>query len=262
MPPEVDADGLAVSHARADAYVTLMAPDLEGAEREEWVPKVAETLAAGRPLTDHDGLADANADALTRAARTAFGFTEQQNAEYEKGLRTARRRAFDDLPAPTLDAALRVRVQAAAWNPGQHSRESGSGRRQRPTTRSSSASRDGPLPSGDSEDPEPPLDRSPRRGRGVTLSLAQCAACGALLTGRRRQTRTCSAACRQPLFRMCSRKRVTVSPSVETQPPRLSFELRQALRAEIDRRHRAALAEADRDEAKRLLAMFADEVPA
>jgi len=48
----------------------------------------------------------------------------------------------------------------------------------------------------------------------------------------------------------------------EVQVLHLTFAVRQALQAEIDRRRRAALAEADRDEAKRLLAMFADEVPA
>jgi hypothetical protein len=39
----------------------------------------------------------------------------------------------------------------------------------------------------------------------------------------------------------------------------LSFDERQALRAEIDRRRRALRAEADRQEAQCLLAMFADE---
>jgi hypothetical protein len=160
MAPEVDADRLAVIHATADAYVTGMAPYLEGAEREEWVQKVAETLAAGRPFTSHDGLADANADALTRSARIASGFTEEQNAEYEKGLRIARRRAFDDLPAPTLYAALHTCARSAAWNPGQHSREAGSSRRHS-TTRSGSASRDGPLSSSD-DDPHD-VARSPQR---------------------------------------------------------------------------------------------------
>jgi hypothetical protein len=50
--------------------------------------------------------------------------------------------------------------------------------------------------------------------------------------------------------------RVTDSP-----PSRLTFDDRQALRAEIDRRRRAKLAGADREEAERLLAMFADERP-
>lgn len=44
-------------------------------------------------------------------------------------------------------------------------------------------------------------------------------------------------------------------------PSRLTFDERQALRAEIDRRRRAKLAEVDREEAEQLLAMFADESP-
>jgi hypothetical protein len=48
--------------------------------------------------------------------------------------------------------------------------------------------------------------------------------------------------------------RVTDSP-----PSHLTFELREALRHEVDRRRRAKLAEADRQEADRLLALFADE---
>jgi hypothetical protein len=50
--------------------------------------------------------------------------------------------------------------------------------------------------------------------------------------------------------------RVTVSP-----PSRLTSDERQALRREVDRRRRAKLAGADREEAERLLALFADERP-
>jgi hypothetical protein len=42
---------------------------------------------------------------------------------------------------------------------------------------------------------------------------------------------------------------------------RLTSDDRQVLRAEIDRRRRAKLTEVDREEAKRLLAMFDDERP-
>jgi hypothetical protein len=43
---------------------------------------------------------------------------------------------------------------------------------------------------------------------------------------------------------------------------RLSFETRQSLRAEIDRRLRAKLAETDFQDAERLLALFRDKRPA
>jgi hypothetical protein len=44
-------------------------------------------------------------------------------------------------------------------------------------------------------------------------------------------------------------------------PSRLTFDDREALKLEIDRRRRAKFAEADHQEAERLLAMFADERP-
>lgn len=81
-----------------------------------------------------------------------------------------------------------------------------------------------------------------------------CSVCGASFVPRRKSTaRLCSSACKQRAYR---RRRVTDSPSRH-----LTFELREALRHEVDRRRRARLAEADREEAERLLAMFADERP-
>jgi hypothetical protein len=93
---------------------------------------------------------------------------------------------------------------------------------------------------------------------GVTLSRARCAGCGALLTGRRRQARTCSHACRQRAYRARVRERVTVSLPVASGRLRLTCELREALRLEVDRRRRTLMAENDRAEAEHLLSLLAD----
>jgi predicted RNA-binding Zn-ribbon protein involved in translation (DUF1610 family) len=89
------------------------------------------------------------------------------------------------------------------------------------------------------------------------IAARACSVCGDDFVPRHRSTAfLCSPACKQAAYRKRLRRaRVTDSP-----PPKLTFELRRALRAEVDRLNRAALAEANRDEAKRLLAMFADEV--
>jgi predicted nucleic acid-binding Zn ribbon protein len=79
----------------------------------------------------------------------------------------------------------------------------------------------------------------------VTVSQKFCAACGGSLEGRRRQTKTCSDACRQTLHR--SRTRETVTPAPTAGLASLTAELRRWLRAEIDRRTRERLAaEGDR----------------
>jgi hypothetical protein len=86
-----------------------------------------------------------------------------------------------------------------------------------------------------------------------------CSVCGADFIPRRRSdAQLCSPACKQGAYRKRLRRaRVTDSP-----PSRLTCDLREALKHEVDRRRRARLAEADRGEAERLLAMFADERPA
>lgn len=89
----------------------------------------------------------------------------------------------------------------------------------------------------------------------VTLS-PPCSVCGAPLQERRSHASYCSSPCRQRAYRRRHHETVTQDPR------RLSFEEREALRAEIDRRCRAVRAEADRREAERLLAMFADETGA
>jgi hypothetical protein len=89
------------------------------------------------------------------------------------------------------------------------------------------------------------------------IATRPCSVCGADFVPRRRSNaRLCSTACKQAAYR--ERLRVARVTDRATSR-RLSFEERQALRAEIDRRRRALRAEADRQEAKRLVAMFADE---
>jgi hypothetical protein len=56
-------------------------------------------------------------------------------------------------------------------------------------------------------------------------------------------------------------KAVLAGRLTDSPPSRLTFDERQALRAEIDRARRAKLTEVDREEAEQLLAMFADERP-
>jgi uncharacterized Zn finger protein (UPF0148 family) len=73
--------------------------------------------------------------------------------------------------------------------------------------------------------------------RGASVTKRACEACGVELvqpaTGRRRTT--CSGACRQKAFRKRHAPR----------PVRLTAELREFLRREVDRRTRARLAAAD-----------------
>jgi hypothetical protein len=76
---------------------------------------------------------------------------------------------------------------------------------------------------------------------GVTVSRG-CAVCGADLSGRRPQTRTCSSACRQALYRHRLQQTVT-GISSSSGPVYLTPALRDWLRLEIDRRQRRRIAE-------------------
>jgi hypothetical protein len=84
------------------------------------------------------------------------------------------------------------------------------------------------------------------------ISPRPCSVCGASFIPRRKSTAClCSSACKQRAYRG---RRVT-----DSHQPHLTFELREALRHEVDRRRRAGLVEAEREETEQLLAMFADE---
>jgi hypothetical protein len=99
----------------------------------------------------------------------------------------------------------------------------------------------------------------------VTVSRC-CEACGASLEGRRRQTRTCSAACRTRVWR---RSRNCHARSVEGAPSRiadlrrawfrLTFEEREEKRQEIDCLARERLESRDPEQTARDRALFDDD---
>jgi hypothetical protein len=144
---------------------------------------------------------------------------------------------------------LSARTERARYLRGPSVRKRGSARasRRRGVRTAGSRAR-APGPKASDDDP-PSVTDSP--------APRPCEVCGEDFTPKRRSNaRVCSNRCRQAGFR--KRRRVAAAAARTTAPRRLSFDERQALRAEIDRRRRALRAEADRQEAQCLLAMFAE----
>jgi predicted nucleic acid-binding Zn ribbon protein len=202
--------------------------------RAEWMPPALLLRALARLRVQLEGEIAASRNEVC-GGFNAFGPLPQATERFRR--RQALRRPFG------AHGSLWPSRQASS-RPQSRPREA---RRSLLRSRRASTTRARSPEGGGSETPggdEPPLDKpAPSR---------TCEVCGAPIERRRPQTRTCSSACRQKSYRVRLRApAVTVSAS-ETGllRPRVTAELREALKSEVDRRRRIALVEEARRQAE------------